>query len=434
MAVLALAFFFRLGYGLCLRFWADDEKQIYLLGLKFYTTGLWPYFGPDVDVLPGGASLVQIPGALQGLLVGLPFYILPTPEAPFLLLNLISFSSLCLLAWYCTRRLPGMPGWFIWAWLLTAPWTLNFSTHVTNPSYVLAGGIIFFVGALETYPHLSRRLIPPRWANLMMGAALVWVMQLHLSWFVLLPYAAASFYLQIRAEGRRGFRAVGWFMCGALLVGGLLLPTYLKYGFRAGLGRTGSMIGFNAANLLSIPNIIEGIPGRFLSFASFELARFTGGHTADRLAFFSRHPLLAPFALFVGLVGILQPLLMLVLWFLPKRGQEDWRAIKYLTLSTVCLLYLSFLFAKKEPASHTFYVVLPLAMIYSFYCWNDFLKRRGWQVFAAFFIACGIIFHMGLAFDRYATESLYVNRGLCQSAIAARDYLILGARREGARY
>ena len=104
-----LAFCFRLGFGLCSEFWTgtEDEKQIYLIGLKFYTTGNWPYFGPDVT------PTIQIPGALQGLVVGLPFYVLPIPEAPCVLLNLLSFASLVFFAWYCMRRLPDIPKWFV---------------------------------------------------------------------------------------------------------------------------------------------------------------------------------------------------------------------------------------------------------------------------------------------------------------------------------
>ena len=60
---LAIAFAYRLGFGLCSEFWTSrDNHQIYLLGLKSYTTRMWPYFGPDVT------ATIQIPGALQGLL------------------------------------------------------------------------------------------------------------------------------------------------------------------------------------------------------------------------------------------------------------------------------------------------------------------------------------------------------------------------------
>ena len=92
-SLLLLAFLFRLFVGLCSEFQDSDTKQIYLLGLKFYTTHAWPYFGPDVIW-----GEVQIPGALQALLVGSPFFVLHLPEAPYILLNLLSFAALCLLA------------------------------------------------------------------------------------------------------------------------------------------------------------------------------------------------------------------------------------------------------------------------------------------------------------------------------------------------
>src|ERR1017187_9489649 len=37
---LALAFLFRLAFGLCSEIWFVDQQQIYLIGLKYYTTGL----------------------------------------------------------------------------------------------------------------------------------------------------------------------------------------------------------------------------------------------------------------------------------------------------------------------------------------------------------------------------------------------------------
>src|SRR5215204_4446939 len=96
--LLLVAFLFRLGFGLCAAFQDADSTQIYLLGLKFYTTHAWPYFGPDVVW-----GEVQVPGALQGLLIGLPLFAAPLAEAPYILLNLVSFASLCLLAWYCCK-------------------------------------------------------------------------------------------------------------------------------------------------------------------------------------------------------------------------------------------------------------------------------------------------------------------------------------------
>ena len=56
-----LAFAFRLFYGLSMPFWFEDERQVYLIGLRSFARGEWPYFGADV-VWTGG----QLPGALLG--------------------------------------------------------------------------------------------------------------------------------------------------------------------------------------------------------------------------------------------------------------------------------------------------------------------------------------------------------------------------------
>lgn len=429
VALLA-AFSFRLFFGLCSEFWTgtEDEKQIYLIGLKFYTTRNWPYFGPDVT------QTIQIPGALQGLAAGLPFFVLPIPEAPYLLVNFLSFASLAFFAWYCARRLPNIPKWLIWSWLLTAPWTLGLSTQVYNPSYVLCGAILFFVGALETYPGLSTALVPRRWANLMMGFGLFWIMQFHLSWVVLLPYVFVSFYLQIKKEGKKGLTALAWFALGAIGPLFLLVPTFIKYGLSQGIGSTNETVTFSVNHVLQHVNIVEGVLGRFLSFASFEVPRFIGSNTAARLAFMKEHLWISPFVIFLTVVGILQSVALFLLWFRRPNSQKDWPGIKYFTLGTVILLYLSFIFSLKSPVSHTFYLTFPIAMLYSFYCWNDFLKKKLWRTFAVIVIVSGIIFNAGLAAHNCKHTSIYVDRNRIQRAINEKNFHVLGERRPGTRY
>ncbi|MDT5270170.1 MAG: hypothetical protein QOH49_2356 [Acidobacteriota bacterium] len=424
-ALLVGAFLFRLGFGLCGQFQDSDTKQVYLLGLKFYATGAWPYFGPDVVW-----GEIQIPGALQALLVGLPFHLLPQAEAPYLLLNLLSFVSLCLFAWYCCRRLPDLPRWFVWGWLLTSPWTLNLSTVIYNPSYVLAGGILFFVGALELYPPTRRGLVGARLANAMMGFGLFWVMQLHMSWVVLVPYALAALAVQFKEGVRRGFAALAWFAAGAAPLAALLVPTYLKFGLSAGSGGTAGAVRFNPENTTAL----WGIVNRTLSFASFEVARFVGGHTSERLQFLREELWLAPVAFFLFAVGVAQVAALLGSWFLRTHAQSDWRAIKYLVLFNVVLLYLCFLFSLKPPQSNHLYVTLPVPVLYAFYCWDRLLTRPRWRKLAAAVLVCGVLFHAGLAAHNLPRISLYVDRPAAQTAIDARDYRILGERRPGARY
>lgn len=424
-SLLLAAFLFRLFIGLCSQFRDSDTKQIYLLGLKFYTTHTWPYFGPDVVW-----GEIQIPGALQALLVGLPFFVLPIPEAPYILLNILSFAALCLLAWYCCKRLPEMPRWFVWSWLLTAPWVLDLSTSVYNPSYVLPSSILFFVGALEIYPFTSKHVISSRWALFMMGFALFWVMQLHLSWILLVPYVLVAFYCQARKGAVEFLRGLGWFALGACVTGSLLLPTYLNYGLARGRGGTASAIVLNTENLTSL----WGILIRVLSFASFEVPRWLGPHTADRLAFLKEELWLTPVVVFLFLVGTAQVIALIVSWFYRDHEHQDWRAIKYLLLFNVLIIYLSFLFSIKPPQSNHLYVTLPVPMIYSLYCWNRILKSKPWQVFAMVIIVCGVIFHVGLALHNRRLISLYAERPLVESAIQNKDYKILGERRPNTLY
>src|SRR5262245_17978631 len=127
---LAGLFVFRLLFGLSSDFFFEDQTQIYLLGLRYYATGAWPYFGPAVVWTKS-----EIPGALQALLVGVPLRLVPLAESPIVVVNLISMAALTTFAAYVGRRFPTAPRWLVYGWLLTIPWTIQFSTNVINTSY-----------------------------------------------------------------------------------------------------------------------------------------------------------------------------------------------------------------------------------------------------------------------------------------------------------
>ena len=426
LAALAITFGYRLGFGLCSEFWTSrDHQQIYLLGLKFYTTRGWPYFGPDVT------ATIQIPGALQGLLVGLPFFVAPIPEAPFILVNVLSFAALSFFGWYCGRRFPKLPKWLVWSWLLTLPWTLNVSTTIFNPSYVLPAGIVFFVAVLELYPFTTTRLIPAAICNLMMAGAVTWTMQLHLSWVLLVPYAVLALYFQVRG---RQFSSLLWFVLGAAVPVTLLLPTFFKYGFSAGMGNTGDTVQINLHNVLAALNPVEGVLPRFLSFASYEIPRFIGNNMATRMAFLKANPRLIPFAIFLTALGIVQPIHLIWQWFANRSSRADWKAIKYFALATLAWLSLAFLFSMKLPAAHTFYLMMPIALLYALYAWERLLLKSSWQRFATAAIACSIIFHAGLALRNFRNTSIYADRERIVEALEKKDFRIVGERPAGAKY
>lgn len=145
--ILFLLFIWRMAFGLCSEFWFPDELQIYLLGLKWYTTGAWPYYGPDVVY-----TQTQIPRALQALLVGAPLHIWPVPESPVILLNILSFMSLTLFGYYLSKRFTQFPSWFIYAWILTALWPMSYGTRAVVLLVTGFAQVALFIGKAIFYP------------------------------------------------------------------------------------------------------------------------------------------------------------------------------------------------------------------------------------------------------------------------------------------
>jgi hypothetical protein len=421
---LVLAFLFRLSFGFFANMEHEDQRQIYLIGLKYYCTGLWPYFG--ADVLPH----IQIPGALQGLAVGLPLRIWPAAESPFVFVNLLSFAALCLFGWYCSKRLPTFPKWILWGWLFTAPWVLNCSTNVYNVSYVLFGSIVFFIGFLETVPALAINAIPAWLANLMMGFAFFWNAQFHMSYITLAPFLVVSAIFQMKQTSPGDwFRRLALFLLGAATTGVFMVPTFLRYGMD-GLGGTGGLIRFNPTNIGSFFVILA----QLFSLASAEIPRFVGRNTAQRLAFLRSQIWMAPFFIATLLLGLLQPIVMLASGLRRVHPQKDWRAIKVLAFSTFLLVYLSFVFAVKNPASHTYYLMLPVFMLFAFYVFSPWSSNRRFRIVAGVLLICNLVFHLGLAFDNYKERSLFADRDSILKAIEAKDYRLMGERRPEAWY
>ncbi len=430
VALLLLLFVYRLGFGLTTEFWFIDELQVYLIGLKFYTTGAWPFFGPDLVL----HNISQIPGALQGLLVGLPLFLAAVPEAPFVLLNVLSFGALVLLAWYGSRRVERLPRWLVFGLALTLPWTLFYSTHIVNPSYALFGAVLFWVGMVEATVFGERPLLPPRLADYLQGFGIVWVMQLHMSWTLLVPFAGIAWIARLRRGA--GLPALLALLLGCATPGALLVPTLLRFD-PGQYASTQVAVRFNPINARDL----DSIAAKFLSFASYELPRFIGSNHRERMAWLTRDWRIAPFAFCSVGIGLLQPIAMLLLWFRRREAATGWVGVKALAAAAILLTWFMFLFTVREPWALTFYLVFPMAFLYSLYCYAFFLKGRWWLYLAALTLVSGLVTQTALAYrnlvdtSRYPERgSLYLNRGRVATAIAKRDYRILGERRPGTFY
>src|SRR4051794_7734667 len=310
--ILIALFAFRLWFGLSREFFFEDETQIFLIGFRYYATGDWPYFGPDVVWTKS-----EIPGALQGVLVGLPLRIAAYPESPYVWLALMSFAALCAFAWYVGEHRPMAPRWLVWGWLLTIPWTIQFSGHLINTSYILPAALVFFVGFFEAIPALSLRRVAPPLAHAMMGFALTWLIQIHMSWPLLLPFVGAALISRVRDGVRPLFLNLAALGAGAAVPAALLVPTLLLHGLNTGSGGVLRNLHVHAVN----PWIVVTTLARFLSFASLEVARFIATDGPKRLEFFQRHLWLTPLAGLAFAAGVIQPL-----WMLADalRGAQRW--------------------------------------------------------------------------------------------------------------
>jgi hypothetical protein len=419
LAVLT-AFVFRLAFGLSAPLFTEDETQIYLLGLRLHATHAWPFFGPDVVWTES-----QIPGALQALLVGLPFEALPIPEAPYVLLTLLSTGALAAFAWYLCARLPGLPRWLVWSWLMTLPWTLELSTHIINPSYVLPASLVFFIAWLEAWPRLSIRRLSPTLCHALMGAALAWVAQVHMSWPLLLPFVGLAFLARLREGPRRVATAAATFAGGLLTVGLFVLPTWITFGLEAGSGGTGANLDPHWRN--PITTFLTTL-ARMLAFSSYEVNRFIATGSARQLVFLQEHWWIAPAAGVLWLTGLLHPLWMGLTAFRRRSTTSDWPAVRWLLLGTAALVSMSFFFSAAPAQARSFYVVAPVAFLYAAYAWT-FIDSRRTRALAAAVLGINLFFQASLAITRWSGPSLYMNRPRVVEALERRRPDLFAHRR-----
>lgn len=429
LALLA-AYLFRLGFGLTMPFWSPDEIQTYLIGLKAYTTDTWPYYGPDVNGSETSYS-TQIPGALEGLLISVPIRVIAIPEAPYIFLNLLSLFAIALFAWYCSKKVPNISPWFIFASLVVLPWDLHESTSIINPSWCLFGSILFYIGFFETVPGFKMGVLRPWQANTLMGFAILWVMQFHMSWMYLTGFLGLSWLLQLREKPSSVIPAVGFAALGALPAFAFMFPTLLKFGIPQGHGGTGFASSFNFGNFVQFFPILA----RYLTLACYEMPRYLGLTTPLRLQFLNSSPFLLIPGAFLWLVGLLQALLLFIFWFRKKNELKDWPILRRLLLANLLMVWVSFWFTVKWPLSHIYYINFPLIFLYSLYVYHHFASDPQWKTLARVYLSAAFIFQISYACRNYYSQfSLYHDRPRVVQAIEKKDYHIVGERRAYSYY
>jgi hypothetical protein len=305
---------------------------------------------------------------------------------------------------------------------MTLPWTLQMGTHILNPDYVLAAAIAFVIGFFEAMPTLRLGRIPPSVAFGLMGAAFGWVMQIHMSYALLVPYVAIAFLAASRQPRDIASNTAGLAL-GALVTASLLMPTWARYGIFRGFGGTQANVHVHPVS----PFVALSTLARFFSFASLEVNRFVATDGGKRLVFFERRPWLVPFALPVIIAGLAQPVWMLREWFRAAAPFPEWNTLRMLVAGTVLWVYACYWFVMEPAQAHAFYVVAPIAWIFAAYCWTFVDGPRARRAAAAL-IALNVVFQVGLI-TGHADRSLYNDRAVAVAAIRSKQTEMLAHRR-----
>ena len=417
--LLLFAFAFRLLFGLLLYGNPSDDIQTYIIGLKYYCTGEWPYFGPIV----GGsetAFVTRIPGALEGFLIGSVLKLFPFAEAPFVVLNLLSMGALCFLAWYCQKRFPGFSLFWLLVYMLFLPWTLYLTTNINNASFVLFGSVLFFIGFLESVREFSLEVVPLGASYAFMGFSLFWVMQFHLSWVFMIPFLMATFLLRLFRASATLPAAVGFFILGALPTASLLAPTLLHYG----LGRATSGRGFGEAFDLRNFHLWKTILQRYISLANYEIGYFWGFFELPLKELVKISPFYYVYyflSYVLDYAAKLQVFILILCWFFRDHARKGWKEFKYLALFFYLLVWASFWFTVKWPLAHIYHIAFPIVMIYSLYVWSRFADRKGLAKAARAVIVMGILFQTAFLATR-TQYYIYQKRSGLQAAIEQKNY------------
>ncbi len=416
---------FRFFYSLSQEFWYPQDQdvlQIYLIGLKSFTTHTYPYFGADVVY-----NASQIPGALQGYLVSVGWYLWKIPEAPYFVLNILLGISLSFLTWYSSKRLPDISRAFIWIYIFLIPWSICYFTRIINPSYVIPGAILFIIGILEIYPSTKKNIVPEWISFSFLGFAIFWIMQLHMSWVLLGPFTAAAFYHLLRTKNiSRILKSGGSFLVGCITTASLLIPTLLTQGMTNSQGKSVSaMVEFHPEHITEFFKLL----GIYLGYACFDLNRFRSLNAADSGRFQDLYPWATPFMYIILITGFLQALWLFLCFFRKGRKDPVMRHVANITIAGFVIFFLFSLFSHIIPVSHAAVLFFPLVVIYALHTFREPLQKAWVRIWFCIAFGSAVIFYVANGLDRYETISLYKNRDAIVNALQQDNYKLVGLRR-----
>jgi hypothetical protein len=248
-----------------------------------------------------------------------------------------------------------------------------------------------------------------------------------MSWVLLGPFTAVAFYYLLKTKSvKQIITNTASFIAGCFTTGSLLLPTLLNFGLASEKGK--SVSGMVELHLEHAGDVFKML-STYLAYASFDVTRFIGGNTEERVQFLKDYIWAAPFTIFVGIIGVALSLFLLYSFFRKKHGDVMFRNVSYLTLVGFLLFYVSALFSRVDPPSHAAVLFFPLVVLYTFYVLRAPLKKKWVRQLAQRVFSAAVIMYVAIAIKNYSTISMYQNRTVLVRALDEDNYKLVGLRR-----
>jgi hypothetical protein len=365
---------FRIFFGIQINFSHLDYEQIYLIGLENALSNEWSYWGPDVVW-----SKTRLAGALQGLLVGLPIKVFSSIYAPIVFSNIISSLGLITIALYAKKRFPSLSLPFLICLVLLLPFYLYHGVVLLNTAYLIFSGALLFVSVFELFLYRDKLILKsPQWYFLIIGFALIFTYQLHLTWVMFIPFVIVLLYFESKERNSSILLCITAFSVGCLISGSVLLPTIISYYDVIYSNASGNMT-FKIERLLQIFDVFI----RFVSFSTFDV---TYNHDIYKHAS-EQSTVVFLLLRTLKILGIMQFIFFMYTYF-KIRNNKEFQKILLLFVLTIIMATFLYMLSNKHLSLRTYILLYPIPLWMSFYAYTHWAGKR---IIANVHIACFVI-------------------------------------------
>jgi hypothetical protein len=332
-----------------------------LIGLENAYSGRWSFWGPDIVW-----SKTRLPGALQGLLAGVPLRLTSCKYSPIILSNIISSLGLILLALYAKRRFPKLKLYFLLALFLLFPFGLFNGVVLLNTAYLFFSGAVLFIVVFELFMYRSNLLCHSSLYFFALGFSLMFTFQLHLTWVMFIPFICVLFYLEWKRNPDKWFSPISFFALGCITSGLTLLPTLLTYGDVMMTG-SGGNISLNLKKFVKAFDLFV----RYLGTATTDVIQ-----NRNFIKLFSETSWIGSILIWtVKIFAIFQLIGICISLFFVKKSIEFRKTILLFFLTLIMVMFL-YILSNKHLEMRTYVLLYPIPLWLTLFSYSYLIKYR----------------------------------------------------------